>query len=308
MPKDRKAQKAKVKQLNPRIYIYCEGTETERNYFLGYLSERYQGNNLVQFVDIPKIKQNTPKSIVQRIVNDKVSDQHLDGDIHWAVYDRESQAKISDEEHLDARNLAINNNINIAFTNVCIEQWFVFHFLYSKAPYTSCKNLLDDSPLKKKLKERGLRKYDKANAELYDYLSGGVEKAREIARSINNDVIADLGEKFGHDEPHKLNPYSNVYEVLDEIDRFLMRESFNSDFIEIKKLVTWFCSEGFEQVDQDKIKQKVAWGKVQSIFEKYLSEQAKFSKLWRELSIEFLVNEMISLEDIDNFYYQNIAT
>ncbi|MFA0668553.1 RloB domain-containing protein [Vibrio splendidus] len=254
------------------------------------------------------MKQNTPKSIVKRIVNDKVSEQHLDGDIHWAVYDRESQAKISDEEHLDARNLAINNNINIAFTNVCIEQWFVFHFLYSKAPYTSCKNLLDDSPLKKKLKERGLRKYDKANAELYDYLSDGVEKAREIARSINKDVMADLGEKFGHDEPHKLNPYSNVYEVLDEIDRFLMRESFNSDFIEIKNLVTWFCSEGFEQVDHDKIKQKVAWGKVQSIFEKYLSEQSKFSKLWRELSIEFLVNEMISIEDIDNFYYQNIAT
>jgi hypothetical protein len=63
--------KAKAKTeslLQPKIYIYCEGSETERNYLAGYISHRYKGNSLIKFVELPNIKQNTPKSIVNRVI------------------------------------------------------------------------------------------------------------------------------------------------------------------------------------------------------------------------------------------------
>ena len=56
-----KIKKKVDKKINPCIYIYCEGSETERNYLSGYLSDKYKGNTLIQFVKIPKINIITKK-------------------------------------------------------------------------------------------------------------------------------------------------------------------------------------------------------------------------------------------------------
>ena len=128
MPKN-KSNKV-LNNLHPKIHIYCEGNETERNYLQGYMSDHHKGNPLVQFVSIPKIRQNTPKSIITRIINDIDRESHLPCDRHWAVYDRESKSRIKDEDHLEALQIAKSHNISVAFSNVCIEQWFLYHFIY----------------------------------------------------------------------------------------------------------------------------------------------------------------------------------
>lgn len=303
-----KVKKKIDKPINPRIYIYCEGSETERNYLSGYLSDKYKGHSLVQFVELPKIKQNTPKSIVERIISDKKNDNHLIDDMHWAVYDRESESKIKDEEHLEALQLARANDIRVVLTNVCIEQWFIYHFVYSKAAYTSCKNLLSDSPLKSHLRAVGLKHYDKAEPELYDYLKAGVDKARSNAYSLNKEVIADSKGTIEEDQPYKINPYTNFYELLDEIDFFLMKESFKSDFNKIMELLHFFMAEEITKVDTSEDRQNTAWKKFKIIYETYLHTKSQFSSSWRKAAIEFLDSEVIMLEnDIDSFYYSNIA-
>ena len=302
-----KIKKKVDKKINPCIYIYCEGSETERNYLSGYLSDKYKGNTLIQFVKIPKIKQNTPKSIIERIISDKINDDHLTNDIHWAVYDRESVAKIKDEDHLEALLLAKTNHIRVVLTNVCIEQWFIYHFVYSKAAYTSCTNLLKDSPLKAELKIVGLQHYDKAEPELYDYLKSGVTKARLNAYNINKEVIADSAGGIGADQPYKLNPYTNFYELLDEIDLFLMSESFKKDFNNLKDLLLFFRKEDITQVNTSESRQKVAWENFRSQYEIYLHPKSQFVSHWRGIATTLLDDEDIMLEnDIDSFYYSNI--
>lgn len=304
MPKPKKTNN---NLIQPRIFIYCEGSETERNYLAGYISHKYNGYSSVQFVEIPKIKQNTPKSIVTRVVNDIKNDGHLSSDIHWAVYDRESKSKIKEEEHLEALQLAKSNNINVVFSNVCIEQWFLYHFIYSKAAYTSCSNLLKESPLKSKLKEVGIKSYDKAEPEIYDYLKLGVEKARINAKKINKEVIEDATKGIDENQPYKLNPYTNFYELLDEIDLFLLKESFSQDLVSIKKVFLYFSNEGINKFQQEDLLQSNLWNKFKVLYEKYLHPKTKFSAIWRKKASEKLEIEAIFLEaDIDGFYYQNI--
>ncbi|WP_413522643.1 RloB family protein [Photobacterium phosphoreum] len=303
-----KRKKNNTKSIHPKIYIYCEGTETERNYLAGYISHRYQGYSLVQFIEIPKIKQNTPKSIVKRIISDIKDDGHLQGDIHWAIYDRESKAKIQDKEHLEALQLAKANNINVVFSSVCIEQWFIYHFVYSKAAYTSCSNLLSESPLKQKLKDVGLHKYDKAEPEIYDYLKSGVDDARSYAKKINKEVIEDSVDGIDENQPFKLNPYTNFFEVLDSIDLFLLEESFRIDFALIKSSILFFIEEDIKDINPDDNRQYSAWLKFKENYEKYLHENSKFFEVWREKANDNLDGELIALDtNIDNFYYQNLS-
>jgi hypothetical protein len=303
MPKLKKNQEIIIQ---PKIYIYCEGSETERNYLSGYISHLYKGHSLIQFIEVPKIKQNTPKSIVNRIISDIESDGHLLCDIHWAVYDREAKSKIKDEEHLEALQLAKANQIKVIFSSVCIEQWFIYHFVYSKAAYTSCKNLLKESPLKAKLKKVGLLKYDKAEPEIYDYLQRGVGQARLNAKKINKEVIDDSKEGINAEQPYKLNPYTNFHELLDEIDFFLLNESFRLDFELIKDRVSFFSKEDIKEINKNNSMQYHMWLKFKQLYEKYLHSKAPFSDTWREKAVVYLEYEVLLLEDdFDNFYYQN---
>ncbi|MGL5661245.1 MAG: RloB family protein [Aeromonas sp.] len=305
MPKQRIAKEEKP--IHSKIYIYCEGSQTERNYLSGYISERYKGNSLIQFVDIPNIKQNTPMSIVTRLINDMQTDAHLPDDIHWAVYDREGVSKISDQEHYEAFQLARKSDIKIAFSNVCIEQWFLYHFLYSQASYTSCLNLLKESELKAKLRERGLLKYDKAEPEIYDYLSGGVENARLNAAKINQEVVNESASGISEEQPYKLNPYTNFYMLLDDIDIFLMEEGFHCELKVFMESALFFPEVVPSHVDLKCANQSSFWNKFKAFYERFfLVKSSNFASIWREKAaakIEKDYESSITLSELDAIYY-----
>ena len=215
MPKPRNK---KVKRVESKLWIYNEGSQTEINYLNGYIQDKHSGNRLIEFVDIKDVRQNTPESLVKRIIKDKKDENHLSNDIHWVAYDREAVSKYSNLLHAQALVRAESNKINVALTNVCIEQWLLLHFSYSTTSYSSCDDLLRNSPLKKNLRQIGIDKYEKGNIDLYTKLKDNVSTARTRAIKLNKSIkeTFSIGAK-----PYEMNPYCDFNLVLDAIDDFV---------------------------------------------------------------------------------------
>lgn len=217
MPKPRGKKSKKVKN---KLWIYTEGSKTEQTYLKGYIGERHSGNIRVENVHVEDVKQNTAESLIKRIKLDQKSYDHKAGDIYWVAYDRESTQKYPAHIHQRSLDLANGANINVALSNVCIEQYLLWHFNLSQASYTSCDNLLARSDLKRYLRGVGINDYDKADPLLYDKLKLLVDTARENSKSVNESIIE--ASPRGIATPiHELSPYSDFYKILDAIDTFV---------------------------------------------------------------------------------------
>lgn len=216
MPKPRGNKNLSVK---PVLHIYCEGKKTEPNYLSGYLKTRYPGMRLLQIIKVEKTNKNTPLQLVDTAIttkNDPATPKH---DKFWVVYDRESKHKYSNTLHSQTFDKARSQNISVAISNVCFELWILLHFCEVTAPFTCYKNLMSESDLKKKLKSVGINKYEKAGTEVFEKIKGSISDARKRAIRMNTCTI----ESSNEDKilPYLLNPYTDVYKLLDSIDDFV---------------------------------------------------------------------------------------
>lgn len=214
MPKPRPSRERPVPR---KMHIYCEGEKTEPNYLKGYLSS-LNDQALRDVVKIEDTTKNTPRQLVQEAVNSKNSGNYPDGDVFWVVYDRESKHKYSDHIHDQAFTLAQDNNVNIAISNVCFEQWIIFHFVNSDAAYSSYDDLLSNSCLKSRIKAITGQNYDKGYKDIFNLVKNDIAKAKKIALSINKRTIDSAPQ--GVTKAHLLNPYTDVPLLLDAIDNF----------------------------------------------------------------------------------------
>lgn len=214
MPKPRPN---KARPVPRKMHIYCEGEKTEPNYFQGYLDslEDMALRNVVKIEDTSK---NTPRQLVEEAVNSKNSGNFPAGDVFWVVYDRESKQKYPDRLHDEACTLARDHDINIALSNVCFEQWIVFHFSNSDACYNSYDDLLANSCLKQKIKQLTGKKYDKGYKNIFDLVKNDINKAKKIATAINKRTLSAA--PHGVTKAHLLNPYTDIPKLLDAIDTF----------------------------------------------------------------------------------------
>lgn len=215
MPKPRKRG---VKPVKPVLHIYCEGEKTEPIYLRGYINKFHSCSRRSKVIEIEKTRKNTPVQLVEEAVRLK-KDQHTPhGDEFWVVYDRESVAKYSEVLHRKAYDKAKANSINVALSNVCFEIWVLMHLVNSNASYSSCDDLLSRSPLRAELNKRGIDKYDKAESKIFEVISNDIGTARERAERMNQ---ATLKSSFDNENtPYKLNPYTQVHNLLDAIDDF----------------------------------------------------------------------------------------
>jgi hypothetical protein len=219
MPRARKNNKKTVKN---KLWIYTEGRKTEQIYIKGYISDRHNGNKMVSNVVVEDVKENTADSLIGRIKRDQNTGEHKAGDKYWVAYDRESKAKYSNQLHAQALSKAKGANIEVALSGVCIEQYLLWHFCSSQAAYTCCDDLLSRSNLKKYLRTIGIMNYDKGDPNLYKKLKDAalIDTARTNAFNVNQQVVASAPR--GANTPiYELEPYSNFYQLLDEIDKFL---------------------------------------------------------------------------------------
>ena len=302
MPKPRRVKR--LKSVTPKMFIYSEGEKTEPDYIKGYLSDKYKGSALVDFIEIEDIKQNTPNSLIKRIITEKRT--HQDNDIHWVSYDREHKDKITDTQHSKAMNLAKQNSIKIAFSSVCIEQWILLHFIQSTAPYSCCDDLIDNSPLKQELRNIGVVGYNKAD-HLYEELKDYVAGARSRAKKVNKMVFKGAPSGTKVDEIYKLNPYTNFYELLDAIDKFISKFTFNRlinetlfPYLDRLNIINLGVAPYTKPTIESEYRRDIElFNLLDKLFISYLSHTANFYKQWRE---EFNSKFNLTFDQVMNVY------
>lgn len=204
--------------LKPLLHIFCEGEKTEPNYLKGYLAKYHPGNRTLKVIRIAETVKNTPEQLVDVAMEKKNSHDASTNDEYWVVYDREAISKYSDSLHLKSLSKANANTINVALSNVCFEVWILLHLITSVGSFNSCNDLLKRSPLKAKFKQKGIE-YDKGNPSIFEIISDNIPKARDNAKKMNKRTLESS--EAGKDHPFQLNPYTDVYKLLDAIDIFV---------------------------------------------------------------------------------------
>lgn len=198
MPKNRQSNKL-IK--HPRILILCEGKETEPNYFHSLKADIQKFNSKISGVTIEDTKVNTLKELVDIAVDrKKATPRNNKFKSIWIVVDKDGYTK-----HPESFNRAKANQINIAFSSISFEYWFLLHFEYTTRPFTNCDEL--EHHLKHK---QYLPNYDKGG-NYYHLLKDKTKTAIQHAIRVQEHWQFDLDRGT---PLYNLNPYTDVDKLI----------------------------------------------------------------------------------------------
>jgi len=196
------------KQLSmekPVILILCEG-QTELNYFTGLKTSfnRHQ-QSLLKILPL-KAQNESALLIVKEAIKQKKKNESLYKSV-WVVFDNDNQDIKKSNTLRDAFNEAKRHAIEIAYSSISWEHWVLWHFKEVNTPFHNGglveKELLKHWP-----------DYKKPQRNSWEYLSSIENRKNAKNRAFK---IKEQHERDGK-EVHECNPYSNVYELIDEIE------------------------------------------------------------------------------------------
>jgi hypothetical protein len=209
--------------IQERYYIFCEGEQTEPRYFQsikGYIDENPIYKNMI-IIEIEGCGAETMRVI--KAAEDYISANSVKEGQVWLVYDKDSfPAERFNGVSERANNLNQNNTkitYNVAWSNECVEYWFVLHFAY----YSSNNNRKYYSEfLDKQLSDLRLPKYDKK--DIFDILLkyGDPKKAIRFAKK-------QIEENSGKTDA-EIAPATKVYLLVEELAKYFP-EDIKSKFI-----------------------------------------------------------------------------
>jgi hypothetical protein len=193
-----KQRKINVRKVNKRVLILCEGY-TEYIYFEALKSDRKNKLYSVE-IDLIDSKKNTNKELVEEAKEFKKKADREKNPYQkiCVVVDKDGYTK-----HPEAFDTAHANKIDICFSNVCFEIWFLFHFTKSTKQYLKCEEVIKD--LKKYIPN-----YDKSENS-YDHLLGSRCEAIENAESVRNSHSTDIDRGV---KVYNLNPYTDMDKLI----------------------------------------------------------------------------------------------
>ena len=231
MPKKAGMEKWKKKRLQEhlemkkyRYYIFCEGEQTEPQYFAGF--KRLIEDNPI-YKDMILIEIEPCAAETMRVIG--MAEQYVEknklskGQI-WCVYDKDSfpakdfNGVVARADFLNKENSELQ--YHAAWSNECIEFWFILHFAY----YTSNNHRSEYiSFLNEKFKDLGLGKYRKNMKDIFEVLmeQGNPKLATRYAKRIMKDGKGK--------QPTEIAPGTKVYELVEELAKYLpdeVREKF----------------------------------------------------------------------------------
>ena len=186
------------RKRRPVIYIICEGSETEVNYFRRFRT-RYSN------IDIRPIasKHKSALHLVGHATDTIKQEPYYpeDGDQIWCVFDRNGN---TNEELKKAEAIATRCGYSIAFSNPAFELWYLLHFANQKA------YIADADALLAKLNTNGyIPKYSKST-DYYDLLLPMRQQAIDRAIALQ-DYHASKGLPLLHRDS---NPCSTVAQLV----------------------------------------------------------------------------------------------
>lgn len=215
--KKRRQQYLELKEY--RYYIFCEGEQTEPQYFAGF--KRLIEDNPI-YKDMVLIEIEPCATETMRVIG--MAERYVEknniqkGQI-WCVYDKDSfpaerfNGVVERAEALNKNNPELQ--YHAAWSNECIEFWFILHFAY----YTSNNHRSEYvSFLNDKFQGLGLRKYQKNMPNIFDVLmeKGDPKLAIRYAKRIIRDGQGKT--------PTEIAPGTKVYELVEELAKYFPEE------------------------------------------------------------------------------------
>ena len=215
--KKRRQEYLEMKQY--RYYIFCEGQQTEPQYFAGF-KEMIEENPI--YKDMVLIEIEPCQAETMRVIGmaeDYVRKNKIQKGQVWCVYDKDSFPA----EHFNGVEERANNlnkinpdlQYHAAWSNECIEFWFLLHFAYYTANNHRTEYI---SFLTDKFKELGVGKYQKNMSDIFATLMeyGNPKLAIRYAKRIIKDGEGRT--------PTEIAPGTKVYELVEELARYLPEE------------------------------------------------------------------------------------
>lgn len=205
-----------LEKIDFRYYIFCEGEQTEPNYFKGF--KKWIEENPT-YKDAVLIKIEPCAADTMRVIGkaeEYVEREKLKKGQIWCVYDKDSFDKgnfNAVEER--AKNLNKQNSdlqYHAAWSNECIEIWFVLHF----SNYVSNNHRTEYIKfLNEKFEELNIGKYEKNNSDIFDILlnNGNPRLAIRYAKRI-------ITENKGRCSA-VISPGTMVYKLVEELIKYL---------------------------------------------------------------------------------------
>lgn len=195
------ARSRKVRQLNLKILILCEG-QTERNYLLEIKSllprEKQRG---IQ-IDIEHFKRNDPVNLVNEAIRRKQKARHEGApyDDIWIVFDHDN---LPNRDRAFIKSAA--NSIKIAYSSFNIEFWFIMHFEFSSRAFTN------GNDVKNYLRQNFIENYEPGKTRLIPILKDRTQLAIDNARRLKAEKQLDLdaGRPIWD-----INPYLTIQDLV----------------------------------------------------------------------------------------------
>ena len=222
----KKRRQEYLEQKEFRYYIFCEGQQTEPQYFNGF--KKYIESNPIYkdmvLVEIEPCGAETMRVIGQAeeyVRKNKITKGQI-----WCVYDKDSfpaerfNGVLERAEALNLQNKDVQ--YHAAWSNECIEFWFILHFSY----YTSNNHRSEYIEyLNNKFTELGIGKYAKNMENIFDVLleHGNPKLAIRYAKRIINEHQGMT--------PTMIAPGTKVYELVEELVKYLPEE-MKAKFVE----------------------------------------------------------------------------
>ena len=216
--KKRRQQYLELKEYH--YYIFCEGEQTEPQYFAGF--KRLIEDNPI-YKDMVLIEIEPCAAETMRVIGKAeryVEKNNIQKGQIWCVYDKDSFPAEHFNGVVERINLLNKDNRELqyhaAWSNECIEFWFILHFAYYIANNHRTEYI---DFLNNKFQELGLGKYQKNMTKIFDVLMehGDPKLAIRYAKRI-------IKEGQGK-TPAEIAPGTRVYGLVEELARYLPEQT-----------------------------------------------------------------------------------
>ena len=215
----KKRRQEHMEQKLYRYYIFCEGQQTEPLYFAGFkkLIEENPVYKDMVLIEIEPCQAETMRVI--GMAEDYVKKNKIKKGQIWCVYDKDSfpperfNGVVERAESLNKENPDLQ--YHTAWSNECIEFWFLLHFAYYTANNhrTEYITFLND-----KFKKLGVGKYQKNMQDIFKILleHGNPQLAIRYAKRMIKDGEGKTATEIA--------PGTKVYELVEELAKYLPEE------------------------------------------------------------------------------------
>jgi hypothetical protein len=199
-----------------RYYIFCEGEQTEPNYFAGF-KKLIDTNSIYKNMVLIEIEPCAAETM--RVIGKAekyVQQNNIKKGQIWCVYDKDSFPS-KNFNGVEERALSLNKDnedisYHVAWSNECIEFWFILHFEYyiSNNHRTRYIDFLNE-----KFKELRIGKYEKNMPDIFEILlnHGSPKLAIKYAKRI---IKSNQGKSSA-----LIAPGTRVYELVEELAKYL---------------------------------------------------------------------------------------